>query len=83
MKARIREQINAENDRKTLAAIIDLAQRGFPPTIREIGEALDLSSSATVHARVQRLVRAGKITYNPGQIRTIRVLDAGRNGKPS
>jgi repressor LexA len=52
-------------------------ERGFPPTIREIGEEVGLSSSATVANHITVLKDAGYIEKNAQQPRTLTVrLDA-------
>ncbi len=52
-------------------------ERGFPPTIREIGEQVGLSSSATVANHITVLKNAGYIEKNPQQPRTLTIrLDA-------
>jgi repressor LexA len=52
-------------------------ERSFPPTIREIGEHVGLSSSATVANHISVLKDAGYIEKNPQQPRTLTVrLDA-------
>lgn len=52
-------------------------ERSFPPTIREIGEHVGLSSSATVANHITVLKNAGYIEKNPQQPRTLTVrLDA-------
>ncbi len=52
-------------------------ERSFPPTIREIGEHVGLSSSATVANHIKVLKDAGYIEKNPQQPRTLTVrLDA-------
>ena len=48
-------------------------ERGFPPTIREIGEEVGLSSSATVANHITVLKDAGYIEKNPQQPRTLTV----------
>jgi repressor LexA len=48
-------------------------ERGFPPTIREIGEEVGLSSSATVANHISVLKAAGYIEKNPQQPRTLTV----------
>jgi len=48
-----------------------IQERGYPPTIREIGAAIGLSSPATVHTHVKALERAGLISSNPSAQRTI------------
>ena len=51
---------------------IDL--RGYPPTVREIGEAVNLSSSSTVHAHLRSLEDAGLIGRDAVLTRAIRLL---------
>ena len=41
------------------------AEHGYPPSIREIGQALGLSSPATVHTHVRKLCNAGYLRVNP------------------
>ncbi|MEG2254409.1 MAG: MarR family transcriptional regulator, partial [Vagococcus sp.] len=36
-------------------------ERGYPPTVREIGEAVNLSSTSTVHGHLSRLEKKGLI----------------------
>ena len=55
------------------------AEHGYPPSFREIGTAVGLTSSSHVHYHLQKLRLAGRITYEPGKNRTIRVLtEAGK-----
>lgn len=49
--------------------------RGFPPSIREIGEAVGLSSSSTVHAHLRSLETKGYLKRNPSKPRSIELLD--------
>ena len=35
-----------------------VADRGFPPTVREIGNAVNLSSTSTVHGHLERLEKS-------------------------
>jgi repressor LexA len=51
--------------------------RGYPPTVREIGEAVDLSSSSTVHAHLRALEESGYITRDGSLTRAIRVAPKG------
>ena len=50
-----------------------LAQRGYPPTVREIGEALGLSSSSTVHAHLAALQDKGYLTRDPTKPRALEI----------
>ena len=49
--------------------------RGYPPSVREIGEAVGLSSSSTVHGHLARLEEKGYIRRDPTKPRAIEVLD--------
>lgn len=48
-----------------------LRQRGYPPSVREIGQALGLRSSATVHAHLRRLIRKGYLRRDPAKPRAL------------
>lgn len=52
----------------------ELRLRGYPPSVREIGEAIGLSSSSTVHGHLARLEEKGYIRRNPAKPRAIEVL---------
>ena len=54
---------------------------GYPPSVREIAEAVDLSSSATVHAHLKKLEELGYIRRGKGSSRTIEILNSAY--KPS
>ena len=49
------------------------AERGYPPSVREIGEAVGLSSSSTVHAHLAALQDKGYLTRDPTKPRAIEV----------
>ena len=53
-----------------------VADRGYPPSVREIGEAVGLSSPSTVHSHLSTLVAAGYLRRDPTKPRAIEVLDA-------
>ena len=50
-----------------------LRQRGYPPSVREIGEAVGLASSSTVHAHLATLQRQGYLRRDPTKPRAIEV----------
>lgn len=57
------------------AFIIEFTEtRGYPPTVREIGDAVGLRSSSTVHAHLVQLQRSGEATNDPAKPRTIRIV---------
>lgn len=51
-----------------------MVKHGFPPTIREIGEALNISSPATIHAHLKNLEARGVIKRNDTKNRAIELL---------
>ena len=50
--------------------------RGYPPSVREIGDAVGLSSPSSVHAQLNSLVAAGMIKKDPAKPRAIMITDA-------
>lgn len=52
-----------------------VAERGYPPSVREIGEAVGLSSPSTVHSHLSALVSAGAIKRDPTKPRAIMIVD--------
>ena len=49
--------------------------RGYPPSVREIGEAVGLSSPSSVHAQLNSLVKAGMIKKDPAKPRALMIVD--------
>jgi len=49
--------------------------RGYPPSVREIGDAVGLSSPSTVHSHLNSLVKAGAIKKDPTKPRAIMIVD--------
>jgi repressor LexA len=55
-----------------------LRTRGYPPSVREIGEAVGLTSTSTVHAHLHTLQRMGYLRRDPAKPRAIEVrYDSG------
>ena len=52
-----------------------VADRGYPPSVREIGEAVGLSSPSTVHSHLSTLEATGHLRRDPTKPRAIEVLD--------
>ena len=48
--------------------------RNYPPSVREIGEAVGLSSSSTVHNHLNQLERRGLIHRDPSKSRTVQLV---------
>jgi repressor LexA len=56
-----------------------VADRGYPPTVREICDAVGLSSPSTVHSHLSALVRSGYLRRDPTKPRAIEVIDPGEH----
>jgi repressor LexA len=53
----------------------EVATKGYPPSVREIGNAVGLASSSTVHGHLNRLEKKGLIRRDPTKPRAIEILD--------
>jgi repressor LexA len=51
------------------------AKYGYPPTVRDIGKAVGLASSSTVHAHLANLEKAGLLRRDPSKPRALELLD--------
>ena len=51
------------------------ARHGYPPTVRDIGKAVGLASSSTVHQHLANLERIGLLKRDPSKPRAIELLD--------
>ena len=54
------------------------AKYGYPPTVRDIGKAVGLASSSTVHAHLANLEKLGLLRRDPSKPRAIELLDRVR-----
>lgn len=50
-------------------------ERGYPPTVREIGEHLGLRSTSSVHFHLKKLLDAGIVYMEPGKTRSITLVE--------
>ena len=75
----------AETTRKERAILKFIEEQvmsnGYPPSVREIGKAIGLSSTATVHAYIAKLEKQGFIKKEDKKGRTLKVIK-GSDGKP-
>jgi repressor LexA len=55
-------------------------RHGYPPTVREIGQAVGLTSSSTVHAHLANLERAGLLRRDPTKPRALELVGRERSG---
>lgn len=51
------------------------AKYGYPPTVRDIGKAVGLASSSTVHAHLANLEKIGLLRRDPSKPRALELLD--------
>ena len=51
-----------------------LSSHGYPPTVREIGKAVGLHSSSTVHAHLSKLESLGVLKRDPSKPRALEVM---------
>ena len=57
----------------------EILAKGYPPSVREICEAVTLKSTSSVHAHLESLERTGYIRKDPTKPRTIEVVDDSFN----
>ncbi|MCX7903985.1 MAG: transcriptional repressor LexA [Caloramator sp.] len=70
----------ANNNKDKQQEILDfikkeIATRGYPPSVREICEAVGLRSTSTVHGHLERLEKKGFIRRNPSKPRAIELVN--------
>ena len=64
--------------------LVDYVDRhGYPPTVREIGEAVGLASPSTVHAHLANLERAGLLKRDPTKPRALELVGRERREAPA
>ena len=56
-----------------------ILERGFPPAVREICEAVNLKSTSSVHSHLETLEKNGYIRRDPTKPRAIEILDDNFN----
>jgi repressor LexA len=56
------------------------AKYGYPPTVRDIGKAVGLASSSTVHAHLSNLEKVGLLRRDPTKPRALELLDRAAQG---
>lgn len=57
-------------------------EKGYPPSVREIGKAVGLSSTATVHTYIAKLKEKGYISKEDQKGRTLKLLKGGKKEEP-
>lgn len=61
----------------------ELKQNGYPPSVREIGKAVGLKSTATVHAYLGKLEKGGFILRQDKKGRTLQLIKGGKKYRPN
>ena len=56
-----------------------IVNRGYPPAVREICEAVKLKSTSSVHSHLETLEKNGYIRRDPSKPRAIEIIDDGFN----
>jgi len=81
--ARKRDPLELNKREKDILKFIEteLNENGYPPSVREIGKAIGLSSTATVHAYLSKLEKQGFIKKEDKKGRTLKVIK-GTDGQP-
>lgn len=57
----------------------EILQKGYPPSVREICQAVGLKSTSTVHGHLERLEKRGLIRRDPTKPRAIEIIDEDFN----
>jgi repressor LexA len=70
------QAITARQERILTFIAETVRKRGYPPTVREIGEAVGLTSSSSVHSQLANLERKGLLRRDPTKPRAIGLSDA-------
>jgi repressor LexA len=70
--------------REIWSFVVEYVDRhGYPPTVREIGEAVGLASPSTVHAHLANLERAGLLRRDPTKPRALELVGRGKGAAKS
>jgi repressor LexA len=73
-----------DRQQEILDFLVEYADRhGYPPTVREIGEAVGLASPSTVHAHLANLERAGVLRRDPTKPRALELTGHRRAARPA
>lgn len=82
--SRRRDPFELNKREKSILKFIEkeLNENGYPPSVREIGKAVGLKSTATVHGYLNRLEESGHLTRRNKKGRTLQLLKGGAPYKP-
>ena len=71
------EKLTARQERIIRCIQETVTERGYPPTVREIGDAVGLTSSSSVHSQLANLEKMGLIKRDPSKPRAIGLAAGG------
>lgn len=74
------ENISARQEKILKFINKKIKESGYPPSVREIAKAVNLSSSATVHSHLKKLEEKGYLKRNPSKPRAISLLSHKGDG---
>lgn len=75
MAANVRPHLSAKQQLILEFLKKEIKRNGYPPTVREICDAVGLSSTSTVHAHLETLERKGYIRRSPSKNRSTEILE--------
>ncbi len=70
----MKDSLNKREDEILRFIQYNLRNKGYPPSVREIGQAVGLKSSSTVHSYLRRLEEKGLLRRDPAKPRAIEVM---------
>lgn len=81
---RRRDPLELNKREKAILKFIEkeIDKNGYPPSVREIGKAVGLKSTATVHSYLERLEDNGYITRKDKMGRTLQLIKGGKPYRP-
>lgn len=74
----VRQQLTAPQQRVLDFVRAFIEEKGYPPSVREIGDGVGMASSSTVHGHLSRLEEKGYIRRDPTKSRTIDLMGGER-----
>ena len=72
-----REELSKRQKEILRFILSEVRKKGYPPSVREIGKAVGLSSSSTVHAHLSNLEKKGYLKRGQALPRAIEILQPG------
>lgn len=70
-----RQDAHAKQDAILTYIKQEVTRRGYPPSVREIGDAIGVTSTSTVHSHLSKLEKRGLIRRDPTKPRAIEITD--------